>query len=162
MMKKEQYIRKILKNIKVTDKTKERIKYDIQTEIESMEESGLTVNEIISKKGTPEKVANEFNQSYSDTEMCKWYYTQKTMKIAAAVLLFISVLVIICNTLGSTFLMKDISIIGGADGPTNIIVTEKPISYSPNTFIQGNIVGCILLVLGIVCVVAYYVMKKKK
>ncbi len=161
MMTKEQYIKKILRGIKATDKTKERIKYDIQTEIESMEEAGLSIDEIISKKGIPKKVANEFNQSYSNTAMRKRYYEQKILKSAAAVFLSISVIVLICNTLGSTFLMQDVSIatIGGADGPTNIIVTEKPIS--PQIFVQGNIAGCILLVLGSACVATYYVMKKK-
>ena len=161
-MNKEQYIKRILKSIKVTDKTKERIRYDIQTEIESMEEMGLTIEEIVLKKGSPKKVADEFNQSYSNTKMREWHYTQKTLKIAGAVLLSVSVLAFICNTLGSTFLMQDVSIIGGADGPTNIIVTEKPISYSPDLFARGNIVSCILLIFGIACVVIYYAMKKKK
>jgi len=74
-MNKEQYIKRILKSIKVTDKTKERIRYDIQTEIESMEEMGLTIEEIVLKKGSPKKVADEFNQSYSNTKMREWHYT---------------------------------------------------------------------------------------
>lgn len=162
MMNREQYIKKILKGIKVTDKTKQRIKYDIQTEIECMEESGLTIGDIISKKGTPKKVADEFNLSYSNTKMCKWYYMQKSLKIAAVVLMSISVLVFISNTLSSTLLMQDVTIIGGADGPTNIVVTKKPISYNPNLFVKGNITSCIFLFLGMACAVTYYIMGKRK
>lgn len=162
MINKEKYIKKILRDIQVTDKTKERIRDDLQTEFESMEEAGLSIEEIILKKGAPEKVANAFNQSYGDTAMRKCYYKQKTLKIAAIVLLSMSVIVLICNTLGNAFLMQDISIIGGADGPTSIFVTEGPIPYNPNTFVQGNIAGCILLAFGLACAVPYYVMKKKK
>ena len=157
-MNKEQYMKKILRGIKVTDIIKERIRYDIQTEIESMEESGLTIEEIISKKGNPEKVAAVFNQSYSNTKMRRQYHTQKFLKTAAIVLLPVSLLILIY----STFLTQDASmaIIGGADGPTNIVVTKRPIPYGLSPFAEGNIIGCVLLILGIVCIVTYFVMKK--
>ena len=58
MVDKEQYIKKILKYIVATDKIKERIKFDILTDIESKEESGLTMEEIVSQMGNPKEIAS--------------------------------------------------------------------------------------------------------
>ena len=129
-MKKDEYIKSILKGIKVTYKTKERIKYDLQTEFNEKEETGMTIEQIIIQKGNPKNVADEFNQSYGNEEMRRQYFLQKSMKIVSVVLLSISVIMFLINTFGGTLFMQDIAIIGGADGPTNIIVSEQPISYS--------------------------------
>ena len=77
-MNKEQYIRKVVRGIKVTDKVKKRIKDDLRTEFENEEEIGLTIDEIISQKGNDPDVADEFNQSYSDTKVQRQYRLQKS------------------------------------------------------------------------------------
>lgn len=149
-MNKERYIRKILRGIKVTSQTKKRIKHDLRTELESKEEAGLTIDEVISQKGTPEKVADRFNQSYIGTDMYRQYYTQKSLIIVAIVFLAISVF--------TFFLTQDasIGIIGGADGPTKIFIPADGLGI----FI-GSIVGLIFFVLGGAYLIAYCINRKR-
>ena len=62
-MNKEQYVKKILKHIMAPGKTKARIRADILSGIESKEEQGLTMEEIVSQMGSPREVAEDFNQN---------------------------------------------------------------------------------------------------
>ena len=150
-MKKEQYIRRVLKGIKVPDIVKKRINNDLQTEFENKEEAGLTVEEIISQKGTSQEVAEEFNQAYSNTMTQKQYYTQKSLKIASTVLIVLSLLIFVC----SIFLSKDteLGIIGGTDGPTVFV------SNSPGMLLV-EIAGVVTFIGGCVCVLVYCVKRR--
>ena len=65
------YIKSVLRHIKAGDKTKERIKFDLETEFENKMESGLTIDEIIAEKGSAKSVADEFNMSYRDSSVKK-------------------------------------------------------------------------------------------
>ena len=78
-MDKEQYVKKILKHIIATDEIKERIKFDI----ESKEESGLTIEEIISQIGNPKEVAEDFNKNYPEC-----VYNKKKRKMGAFTFIF--------------------------------------------------------------------------
>ena len=65
-MNKNQYVNSILKRLLATDRTKKRIRADLMTEIEALEDQGFSLEEIVRQKGAPELVAKEFNDSSSD------------------------------------------------------------------------------------------------
>ena len=67
-MNKNQYVNSILKRLLATDRTKKRIRADLMTEIEALEDQGFSLEEIVRQKGEPELVAKEFNDSSSDPE----------------------------------------------------------------------------------------------
>ena len=84
-MNKNQYVNSILKRLLATDRTKKRIRADLMTEIEALEDQGFSLEEIVRQKGEPELVAKEFNDSSSDPEAQRQYYLQRGLKIAVIV-----------------------------------------------------------------------------
>lgn len=79
-MNKNQYVNSILKRLLATDRTKKRIRADLMTEIEALEDQGFSLEEIVRQKGAPELVAKEFNDSSSDPEAQRQYYLQRGLK----------------------------------------------------------------------------------
>ena len=97
-MNKNQYVNSILKRLLATDRTKKRIRADLMTEIEALEDQGFSLEEIVRQKGEPELVAKEFNDSSSDPEAQRQYYLQRGLKIAVIVLLVSAVLLVLAGT----------------------------------------------------------------
>ena len=159
-MTKEQYIKKILRKIKATDKIKKRIRADIETEIEDLEDTGLTLDEIMLQKGDPQKVADEFNQTYSDTAMQKQYGRQKGLKTTAAALLSLSALTFAGDVLRNALqgaINSSIGIIGGADGPTRIIIASDGFPGRITAIFAGGA----FLILGLIFLAAFLIVKRK-
>lgn len=159
-MNKEQYVKKILRHIKATDKTKRRIRIDILSDLESKEEQGLTLEEIIAQTGTPKAVAEEFNQTYAGTQTRRWYCWQRAFQAAGFVLLGGLVLFLLWDVIKTRLLLGEassIGIIGGADGPTAIFVTGSLMA----THLWAAAV-CICLILCILCFALSLVIKKRK
>ena len=96
-MDKEHYVKKILKHIKTTDKIIERIRADILTDIESKEESGLTINEIILQMGSPKEVANDFNQNYPE---CVFKNKRRKMGVFTIICAVISTVCLFVGVVG--------------------------------------------------------------
>lgn len=167
-MNKIQYINSILKRVAVTDLTKNRIRADLLTEFEALEEQGISLEDIIAQKGSPEEVAKEFNANYSDTEMQRQYHLQKGLKIAAISLLSLAILLVVAGTVlinPSFWYSPEISsgesmaVIGGADGPTAIFVTGI-LNTVPLAF-RLLVLGCILLALCGALLAAFGILRKK-
>ena len=126
-MNKEQYVKKILKHIMAPGKTKARIRADILSGIESKEEQGLTMEEIVSQMGSPREVAEDFNQN--DPESAG---RRKRRRIAAVSVVFaaLSAICLAVGAVGRRLYLggKGLAHIGGADRPTNIRVVSEPVS----------------------------------
>ena len=167
-MNKNQYVNSILKRLLATDRTKKRIRADLMTEIEALEDQGFSLEEIVRQKGEPELVAKEFNDSSSDPEAQRQYYLQRGLKIAVIVLLVSAVLLVLAGTAlhylpfwytpplteGET-----VAIIGGADGPTSIFVTSLP--KITGFAAQLLTLGCVLLALCLAALAAYWALSKR-
>ncbi len=167
-MNQTQYVNAILKRILVTDRTKNRSRADLTTELEALEEQGLSFEEIISQKGSPEAVAKEFNVSYSNTEMRRQYFLQKGLKIAGVTLFALAILLFLAGTffVNPAFWYspelaagESLAVIGGADGPTQIFVTSV-LNTAPLAF-RLLAAGCVLLALCGVVLVLYGLLRKK-
>lgn len=167
-MNKTQYVNSILKKILATDRTKKRIRADLMTEIEALEDQGLSLEEIIHQKGSPALVAKEFNDGNSDPEARRQYYLQKGLKTAAMILLISAALLIFAGTAFqylpfwlTPFLTdgESVAIIGGADGPTSIFVTSQ---LNTTPFAAWLLtLGCGLLILCLAALAIYWVLRKK-
>lgn len=62
-MNKEQYIKLVMKKLGCTKKEKEKIKVDLNNDIEMALKNGETFEDIMKRMGTPEELAQEFNDN---------------------------------------------------------------------------------------------------
>lgn len=167
-MDKQQYIRRVVKRIKVTERTRARIEADLETEIHTRQEQGLSLAEAIAQCGAPQAVADGFNETYRGTPQHRQYYVQQALKIGAIALLILAVLLVSAHILlnqaqqSALRAMDDASgaIIGGADGPTRIYVTSRaiPLLYMNNGLILA---GGAALVLGTAACIALLMLRKR-
>ena len=157
-MNKETYIKQILRHIKVSEKTKERIRLDILSDVENLEEQGLSMEEIMAQMGTPEEVAREFGQNSSEP---LHHRKRRGLRVFAILCAAASG---VCLTIGSIgrFLFlgsPGTARIGGADEPTDIFVVAEPLS--PLTIYDGLIKAAILLLLAAVLCAVYLFIKNR-
>ena len=89
---KEQYVRQILRRIRVTDGVKRRIRADLLADIAAKQDAGQTLAQIQAEMGSPDRAAAEFNAAYDGTPARRWYVWQQAAKAAAPVLLVLAVL----------------------------------------------------------------------
>ncbi len=167
-MNKNQYVNSILKKLLVTDRMKKRIRDDLMTEMEALEEQGLSFEEIMRQKGVPELVAKEFNDNSSDPETQRQYHLQKGLKITAVVLLVSAAFLVLTGTalqyVPFWFLSpfaedENVALIGGTDGPTTILVTSH-LNTAPLA-VWLLILGCVLLVFCLAALTFYWILRKK-
>lgn len=156
----ENYLKQLEKALKVEPKIKEKIISDMRSDFEMYIAAGDTIEQIIGKIGSPEDVANDFNQNYPE-------YRQNKKKRK------LGIFTIICTAVSAIFLSigligrfvylggNYVSHIGGADLPTDIVVTSAPISAL--TIYDGLIKIAIgLLVVGFVCACYFFIKYKRK
>lgn len=158
-MDKAQYVKKILKYIKAEGKVKERIRLDILTDIESKEESGLTIEEIMVQMGRPKEVARDFNQNYPE---CVDSRRRQKLRVFTIICAALSATGFAVGMIGRFVYLgsSSVSHIGGADRPTNIKIVAEPISAI--TVYDGLIrLAAVLLLITVLCVV-YLVIKDRK
>lgn len=130
-MNKEQYIKAVMRELKVSPKEKKRIKKDLASHISAALEEGQEEQEILSTMGTPREQAEEFNLSLGQNA---GKYSKK-QKIIRIFLLSISSICGINLLLSLITMLKvfdifqsenaALSIIGGSDGPTSIFIAGK-------------------------------------
>lgn len=123
---KEQYVRQILRRIRVTDGVKRRIRADLLADIAAKQDAGQTLAQIQAEMGSPDRAAAEFNAAYDGTPARRWYVWQQAAKAAAPVLLVLAVLCLAASPAVRMALFGgSVGIIGGADGPTTILVSAN-------------------------------------
>ena len=139
---------------------KKRIQSDLETELQCLEEEGLSMEDILGQKGTAKEVAAEFNRSFSDPKIRREYGCRTGVENSGNFADF---------GFGFGFCRQSfqppcplenhsVAIIGGADGPTNIYVTH---SIPIDPFQAGNLMGGILLAAGAVFLLLWIVQKRK-
>lgn len=87
-----QYVNAAVKKIKCTGKRKKEIKKQLLTDIEMRTNQGERPEEIISQMGTPEEIANSFNEDISMAEQ-KRYGRNKVLKVVIPIVV---ILVLLC------------------------------------------------------------------
>lgn len=157
---KEQYIRQILRRIRVTDGVKRRIRADLLADIAAKQDAGQTLAQIQAEMGSPDRAAAEFNAAYDGTPARRWYVWQQAAKAAAPVLLVLAVLCLAASPAVRMALFGgSVGIIGGADGPTSIYVTAGP--QSPvGSFLALYGLPLALLALAVLCLAAWLLIRR--
>lgn len=120
----KRYVNRLEWKLKLPLELKVRISGDIGTEIHSRMESGQTVDEALGEMGTPEEVAERFNREFAGSAV---------RKNPARYLFLIIAAVILAGAVGYAveryMAQKELeeaaaNVIGGADGPTSIFLTD--------------------------------------
>lgn len=79
-MNQEKYIHSVLKKLKCSRPKKDEIKRELQSDISGAMEAGEAFEDIITRMGAPEALAEEFNDNFSKEEL-KAYKRKKLLKI---------------------------------------------------------------------------------
>ena len=142
----KKYVNSLEKNLRLPLKMKARINGDIGTEIHLKLEEGKTVDEVLAEMGSPEKVAERFNDEFSD------------YRIRKSPVRFIFLFLIVLIVLGavqygmnlwqiSRKMAKIETLIGGADGPESIFVAGTAVGNGSNAgywlTAAGLVLGCL-------------------
>lgn len=116
------YVNAIEKRLRVSVKMKARINSDLGTEIHLLLEQGKTVDEVINEIGTPDEVAERFNDELKE------YAVEKRGPLACLFLILAAVSAFYGAAQVILYFVKPgegISVIGGADGPTSVYLAGK-------------------------------------
>ena len=126
--KMKKYMTAIERKLNLPREVKARVMSDLQSSVAARREAGQTDTQIMADLGAPKAVAAELNE-----QMKEYAYTRSKWRwaalagaaVAAVMLLFESVTGLMVWLLNLSVNRSDsIGIIGGADGPTAIFVTE--------------------------------------
>ena len=119
----KKYVNAIEWHLKVPLEIKARINSDIGTEIHLRLEAGKTIDEVMAEMGTPKEVAQRFNTELKEQTLRK--HPLRFLFLALGIFLVIGIVVGSMNHFCPlTLRQEEISIIGGADGPTSIYVED--------------------------------------
>lgn len=161
-MKAEAYIEKVLFFLQMPENEKERVRSDLQSDFAAAMENGETEEEIISRMGQPEQLAQELNQNRKAVQphgggkssiLCG-----KIIAIVSGILAVAAMLLYIIPIGMAAVSPNDISIIGGADLPTEIFIMER-VSNSRFLYLAGILVALVFVGVGIMLYGKY---KQKK
>lgn len=129
----KKYVNAVERRLRLPRKIKSRVMSDFCTTISARFEQGETYDQIITSLGAPAKAAEDLNE-----QMKEYAYSKSKWRfvcLAAAVLpigwLLLQVLVpVVALSIALPSDAASIGVIGGADGPTAIIVTAPAVRPS--------------------------------
>lgn len=150
------YLKAVERNLCLPKNLRTRVLSDLLTTICARQEQGETAEAILASLGTPRQTAEEFNE-----QLKEYTYRKSPWRFVFLLLAVLSALWLAGWGLGQAFIWSltrqnaSIGIIGGADGPTSILVAT-----TTNVYREG-IAALILLLIGIVGFILLRRMKKK-
>lgn len=143
----KKYTNAVKRKLALPGDVKKRVMADLESSIQSRLEAGQTEAEIMEQLGTPAEVASELNE-----QMKEFGYSKSPWRWACLALAVVSALAFaykgVMNLLVAaiTYAEKQsVGIIGGADGPTAIFVTQ-----SPESGVYSMLMSALVLVMSIV------------
>lgn len=143
---KEKYIKQVKKRLAVPSSKRKTVLQDLEKTFASAAENGETEQQVIARLGTPEQFAAGIEEQFGidrkkrlKTRTIIW----TTICLVVAVIVFSVYLTIQQEMIGA------IGIIGGADGPTAIIVSGSGIDV-PLVMLMIAATAVVLAVIGIV------------
>lgn len=122
-MKAETYVKRIVNNVKCSRSKKTEIKRQLLSDLSLRMENGETLERIIDSMGTPEEIAEEFNQNLSEEEQ-KTYRKGRRLKIAAIIAAVIAALFLFLAFCAWWFLPKA-GAVGSSGNFTQEALEEK-------------------------------------
>lgn len=137
----KKYMNMVKRKLNLPGDVKQRVMADLESSIQSRREAGQTEEEIMAELGTPAQVAAELNE-----QMKEFAYGKSPWRWACLALVVISGLAFAYKGLVNLLVAaityaenQSVGIIGGADGPTAIFVTQSPDSGIYSMLMSGMI-----------------------
>lgn len=141
----KKYVNAIERHLHMPVKMKARINSDLATEIHLRMEEGANADEIIREMGSPEEVAERFNEELGTKKEGKNFLSVLFLCLAifaAGMFLVFTIGGFIENQRIERELQEaSVSIIGGADGPTSIFLAGKISAPGKGIIILGIALG---------------------
>lgn len=137
----KKYMSDIKRRLNLPGSVKKRVMADLESSVQSRKEAGQTDGEIMEELGTPAQVAAELNEQMKEFAYVKspWRWACLAMAVVSA-LAFLYKGVINLLVAAITYAERQsVGIIGGADGPTAIFVTQAPEAAAYSMLMSGLI-----------------------
>lgn len=137
----KKYMNMVKRKLNLPGDVKQRVMADLESSIQSRREAGQTEEQIKAELGAPAEVAAELNE-----QMKEFAYGKSPWRWACLALVVISGLAFAYKGLVNLLVAaityaenQSVGIIGGADGPTAIFVTQSPDSGIYSMLMSGLI-----------------------
>ena len=155
----KKYLKAVKRKLNLPGDMKKRVMADLESSIQSRREAGQREEQIMAELGTPAEVAAELNE-----QMKEFAYIKSPWRWACLALAVISALAFLYKGIINMFVAainyaekQSIGIIGGADGPTAIFVTQ-----APESGVYSMLMSALVLVMSIVAFYFLGHMRKDK
>ena len=139
----KKYMKDVKRKLNLPRDVKQRVMADLETSVRSRAEAGQTEEQIRAELGTPAEVAAELNE-----QMKEFAYAKSAWRWACLALAVVSALAFlykgVINMLVAALEHASLGIVGGADGPTVIFVTQ-----SPDSAVYSMLMSAMILVMSI-------------
>ena len=147
----KKYMKSVERKLNLPRDVKQRVMADLESSVQSRLEAGQTDEQIKAELGEPAQVAAELNE-----QMKEFAYVKSPWRWGCLLLAVISGLTLLykgfMNLLVAAITYAEnqsVGIIGGADGPTAIFVTQSPDSAIYSMLMSGLIL--VMSVIGFYC-----------
>lgn len=125
----KRYTTAVERRLRMDRATRVRIMNDLCSDIQNRREAGQTDEQIMAELGGPAELAAELNAGFIGEGGCpkspwRWLFLAAAVLLAAASLLAGELLEWVAGSFASLGQQEAIGVIGGADGPTAVFVTE--------------------------------------
>lgn len=147
----KKYVKSVERKLNLPRDVKQRVMADLESSIQSRMEAGQTDEQVKAELGEPAQVAAELNG-----QMKEFAYAKSPWRWGCLLLAVISGLTLLykgfMNLLVAAITYAEnqsVGIIGGADGPTAIFVTQSPDSAIYSMLMSGLIL--VMSVIGFYC-----------
>lgn len=125
------FLRQVCRRLNLPRRWKDRVRSDLTGSIAAQLEAGIPEEAILQNLGTPTKVAAEFNEQMKEFTFRK--SPLRFLFLAVAILSGLALMVelFLNYFLGEIFSFgaRSVGVIGGADGPTSIIVATSTVNW---------------------------------
>jgi len=157
--KMKKYLKAVSRKLKLPPDVKRRVMNDFESAVRSRKEAGKTDSEIYAELGSPREAAAELNEQMREFAYVKSPWRWVCLGAAAlcgAVLLYRGSVGLLAALMNYAVSHKSMGVIGGADGPTVIFVTQ-----TQDVSAQGLVMTVLLLLMSLTGFWALGHMRKK-
>ena len=143
---KEKYIKQVKKRLAVPSSKRKTVLQDLEKTFASAAENGETEQQVIARLGTPEQFAAGIEEQFG---------IDRKKRLKTRTIIWTTICLVVAVIVFSVYLTKQqelngaLGIIGGADGPTAIIVSGPGIDV-PLVMLMIAAAAVVLAVIGIV------------
>ena len=132
----KKYMNSVERKLNLPRDVKKRVMADLATSVQSRKEAAQTDRQIMEELGEPAQVAAELNEQMKEFAYSKspWRWVCLALMIVSSLALIYKGGVNLLAAMLASAAQQSVGIIGSADGPTAIFVTQAPESAAYGIF----------------------------